>query len=59
MIYTCGGCKKPYETHSEDGPTRATCPRCNPGRTLNKPVSFGPSIGPCKGNGSEPVTLSR
>ena len=25
MIYTCGGCLKRYESHSGDGPTRATC----------------------------------
>ena len=29
---------KCYESKSSDGPTRATCPRCNPGKTFNTPV---------------------
>jgi hypothetical protein len=35
--YTCGGCRLPYNS-SAIGPESATCPRCNPGKTLNTPI---------------------
>jgi hypothetical protein len=39
IAYTCGGCGKRYASDTEyDGPTRATCPRCNPGKSPNLPV---------------------
>lgn len=38
MRYTCGGCLLPYNSHSEVGPSKSVCPRCNPGKTLNTPI---------------------
>lgn len=34
--YRCGGCHKDYTSHADFGPDRAVCPRCNPGKTLNR-----------------------
>ncbi len=40
MTYYCGGCEKPYESTSNNGLVRSTCPRCNPGKTGNIPLPY-------------------